>query len=152
MDAFGTLPFPEDAFPVDVQVQRLFIQYGAINRKTSVSNAMMEKVLRPFICLMVKYHGLDKQVISHSFWLLGSEGCNSCSKRLNAPTYCPIYSECNGCENTASYFARGTWDPSHLPMSKGASVVRFGVPEKRPARYSRRQSPESPQFRLYNES
>lgn len=149
LDGVGALPFPEDAFPVDVQVQRLFIQYGAIEKKTKISNAMMEKVIRPFVCLMAKYHGLDKQVISHAQWLLGSEGCNSCSKKLNAPSMCPIYADCQGCENTSNYFAKGVWDPNDAPMQKGASVVSFGMPEARPTRHGRKNSIESPQALLF---
>jgi endonuclease III len=150
LDAFGALPFPEDAFPVDVQVQRLFIQYSAIIKKTKISNAMMEKVIRPFVCLLAKYHGLDKQVISHAQWLLGSEGCNSCSKKLNAPDMCPVYAECQGCENTANYFAKGMWDSNDAPMKKGASTVSFGMPEVRPTRYSRKKNSVSPQLLLFS--
>ena len=74
----GAVLMPEDAFPVDVQVQRVFIQVGAIVKKMDISNAVMEKVLRPLICLVSKFHQLDKVIVSHSFWLLGSELCNGC--------------------------------------------------------------------------
>jgi len=150
LDAFGALPFPEDAFPVDVQVQRLFIQYGAITMKTRVSNALMEKTIRPLVCLLAKFHGLDKQDISHAFWLLGSQGCTSCSRRLNAPTICPIYSKCLGCQNTANYFAKGLWDPADEPMKKGAATVTFGMLAERPTRYSRNPT-KSTQMHLFTE-
>jgi endonuclease III len=152
LDGFGALPFPKDAFPVDVQVQRLFIQFEAVTIKTRASNAIMEKVLRPFICLIAHYHGLDKQDISHAFWLLGSEGCNSCSKKLNAPQMCPIYDECRGCQNTANYFAKGYWSVEDKPMTRGASKgIAFGMPQVRPVRYSRKPKPESPQVLLFQQ-
>lgn len=151
LDAFGALPFPLDAFPVDVQVQRLFIQHEAIKGKVPISNSVMEKTLRPLICLLAKFHHLNKQDISHSFWLLGSEGCNACSKKQNAPKMCPIYADCRGGENTAGYFAKGAWDPKNEPMQKGASKVRFGMLDttSRPTRVGGRNQTPTKQIHLF---
>lgn len=142
---------PLDAFPVDVQVQRVFIQSCAIKKKGDISNAMMEKVLRQFICLIAKHYDLDKVVVSHSFWLLGSELCNGCPSRQNAPVMCPIYSMCNGCENTASYFAKGKWQVIDVPMNKGGQESKvFGMPGVTPQRYTRKKREASPQLHLFN--
>ena len=142
---------PEDAFPVDVQVQRVFIQSRAILKKGDVSNALMEKVLRQYICLIAKFHNLDKIVVSHSFWLLGSEGCNGCPGKQNAPVMCPMYEMCHGCENTASYFAKGKWALEDRPMNKGGQqIIEFGMPGIVPQRYTRKKREATPQLHLFN--
>lgn len=146
----GVVLMPEDAFPVDVQVQRIFIQTGVIKKKLSISNAMMEKVLRPLICLLAKFHELDKVIVSHSFWLLGSEGCTDCPNKPVMRYTCPLYELCLGCENTASYFARGKWAIEDTPMSKGGSqVITFGMPGVVPQRYTRKKRDGSPQRHLF---
>ena len=137
---------PEDAFPVDVQVQRIFIQMGVVTKKMDISNAMMEKMLRPLICLVAKCHDLDKVVVSHSFWLLGSEGCNGCPDKQIARYTCPVYEGCLGCENTASYFARGKWALEDKPMNKGGTEkIEFGMPGVVPQRYGRHKTLPSTQ-------
>lgn len=134
----GAVLMPEDAFPVDVQVQRMFLQTGVIIRKMDISNAMMEKVLRPLICLVAKFYQLDKVIVSHSFWLLGSELCNGCPDKQIARYKCPVYEACLGCENTASYFARGKWAIDDKPMNKGGmQKIEFGMPGVTPHRYGR---------------
>jgi endonuclease III len=151
----GFHDLPEDAFPVDVHVQRLFIQSGALALSGDISNARMEKMLRPFISGVARKFSLNKVTISHALWLLGSLGCNGCRSNKAAHLTCPIFTACSGPQDTARYFAQGKWCPSDVPMNKGGVAI-FRIPltnnQSTPSRKDGRKqtSPvEKPQAHLF---
>lgn len=122
----GLIQFPEDAFAVDVHVQRIFLQTGALTISKRMINESLEKVLRPFICKVCKKYNLNKIDLAHAFWFLGSTLCTNCYRRGDIIHLCPVYDMCSGPVNTKEYFARGFWHQLHEPvaqMRKGDSKI-----------------------------
>jgi endonuclease III len=106
-------PMPVDAYPVDVHVQRLYLQYDAVRFKAGINNDTLETYLRPEICRVILEHNLDKVSVAHAFWQKGSKCCSGCSRRPDITLLCSIASDCKGPANTKSYFAEGVW---HTPI------------------------------------
>ena len=114
---------PEDAFPVDVHVQALFLQYNAMVTTSDIVNDKAEDFLRNFLCEIAKKHSLCKVALSHAFWIKGAKLCTGCSKRKSVHLLCSINKECLGRINTAKYFSSGIWDHPSVFMRKGNSSV-----------------------------
>lgn len=112
------LSFPKDAFPVDIHVQRIFLQTGALTISKRMINESLEKIIRPFICEVCKKHDLDKIDLAHAFWFLGSTLCTNCYRRGDIVHLCPVYDMCTGPVNTKEYFARGFWNQLHEPIAQ----------------------------------
>lgn len=122
----GLITFPEDAFAVDVHVQRIFLQTGALTISKRMLNESLEKVIRPFICKICKKHNLNKIDLAHAFWFLGSVLCTNCYRRGDVVHLCPVYDRCAGPVNTKEYFSRGFWLELHektAQMRKGGAKV-----------------------------
>lgn len=126
LSELGLLEFPKDAFAVDVHVQRIFMQTGALTLSKRLTNESLEKVLRPFLCLICEEHSLDKIDLAHAFWFLGSTLCTNCYRRGDIVHLCPAYEMCSGPINTKEYFIRGFWNTLDEPgtqMRKGDAKV-----------------------------
>lgn len=108
-----------DAFPVDVHVQRFFINTGCIGGVDTIRNDELEKLLRPFITKVCEERHLDWVELSHALWFLGSFLCNGCSKEKAAPQLCPVYEECGGGIDSRPYFRKGVWDLRTKRFRKG---------------------------------
>lgn len=121
-------PMPTDAFPVDVHVQRFFLQQGLIIPKKDLVNDDLEKVLRPFICETSKKYNLDKVILSHGLWNLGAKGCVGCAKRKSTHLMCPVNETCDGCVNSKQYFKLGIW-PKDLDFMRKGSDRKFILPD-----------------------
>lgn len=124
----GVYPMPEDAFPVDVHVQRFFLQQGLIVPYRDLVNDDLEKVLRPFICKISKDYNLNKVILSHGVWNLGAKGCVGCAKRKSIHLMCPVNETCGGCINSKAYFKLGIWEEKLQFMRKG-SDREFKLPD-----------------------
>lgn len=94
---------PDDAFAVDLHVQRIFLQYGAITVNGNVDSSDMEKVLRPFICTICRIYKLNKVHLAHALWQLGSKLCKKCHVAKYVPLQCAIEKSCSGPILTDSY-------------------------------------------------
>ena len=127
----GKWQMPQDAFPVDMHVQRLFLQYGALTTNEDMVNDWLEEVLRPFICEIANRDGLDKVELSHAFWQLGRSSCTGCSRKKSVPMHCPIEKECQGPLNSRLYFSDGIWAHPLVFMRKG-NETQFKLNEKSP--------------------
>lgn len=121
-------PMPPDAFPVDVHVQRFFLQQGLIVPYQDLVNDDLEKILRPFISNLCNERSINKVTMSHGLWNLGSKGCNGCSRRKSIHLMCPINETCLGCVNAKPYFKLGIWQKDLQFMRKG-SDREFILPE-----------------------
>ncbi|MCF7843655.1 hypothetical protein K9M47_02020 [Candidatus Gracilibacteria bacterium] len=112
---------PADAFPVDVHVQAIFLQYGAMTTVRDIVNDEAENFLRLFLCRMSVKYSLCKVALSHAFWIKGARLCTGCSKRKYVALLCSIEGECSGRINTAKYFSEGIWAHPLTFMRKGNS-------------------------------
>lgn len=117
--SLGLCKMPDDAFPVDMHVQRLFIQYGALTKSDAVGNELMEMVLRPFNCEVARRYELDKYHLSHAMWQLGRSSCTECYRKRGNELLCPIATECSGNINAHDYFKLGEWPGEDDVMRKG---------------------------------
>lgn len=115
----GLCEMPNDAFPVDMHVQRLFIQYGALTKIGPAGNEVMEMLLRPFNCEVARQYELDKLHQSHSMWQLGRSSCTECYRKRGNEILCPIAMECMGNVNAHKYFKEGLWPEKDDVMRKG---------------------------------
>ncbi len=130
----GALPFPKDAFAVDVHVQRLFLQTGAIKLHQKTLNFEIAERIRGFLCALAERKSYDKLILSNAFWLKGSRLCNGCSKRKDIPLLCSIYQSCSGPRSTANYFAKGAWYPEDEVFTRGDIRPGYGMPTQVPER------------------
>lgn len=117
--SLGLCEMPDDAFPVDMHVQRLFIQYGALTKSGAVGNDMMEMILRPFNCEVARRYTLDKYHQSHAMWQLGRSSCTECYRKRGNELLCPIAVQCSGNVNAHDYFKLGEWPEEDDVMRKG---------------------------------
>ena len=115
----GAYEMPVDAFPVDVHVQALFLQYGAMVTTRDIVNDEAENFLRPFLCEMSAKHNMCKVALSHAFWIKGAKLCTGCSRRKYVSLLCSIEKNCLGRINTAKYFSHGIWEHPLTFMRKG---------------------------------
>lgn len=115
----GVYEMPADAFPVDVHVQALFLQYGAMVTTRDIVNDEAENFLRPFLCNIATKHNLCKVALAHAFWIKGAKLCTGCSKRKYVALLCSIEKGCTGRINTAKYFSHGIWEHPLTFMRKG---------------------------------
>lgn len=123
-------PLPPDAFASDVHAQAITIQIGALKYvdKESIGSMKLAEMLRVLITNYCKKKGYDVVLLAHASWLLGSNLCDQCSKRVDAKVLCPIYEDCGGRVDTSYYWKKGEW-PKKLPrMNKGGERPPFGVP------------------------
>lgn len=124
----GVIAMPRDAFPVDVHVQRLFFQMGALTLSggSAVTNEQCEREIRPLICSYANEKGYCKVALSHAFWLLGRTLCTNCDKRKGKGVghLCPVFEDCKGTAETASYFRKGTWGPIMFLGKNGIKYER----------------------------
>ena len=126
---FGVLPFPEDAFAVDVHVIFQLYQAEAFVLHERTNSATLAEVLREIICEICIEDNLDKIMLANAIWLNGSFGCNGCSKNAAAPIQCPLWNMCTGRYATDNYHHNGTLDPSDPLFPKGGQWPKYGVPQ-----------------------
>lgn len=133
-------PLPADAFASDVHAQAIVIQVGALrygDRNTIVSGTLAE-LIRVFVTNYCKKKNYDVVLYAHASWLLGSNLCDQCSKRVDAPLLCPIYDECGGRVDTSHYWKKGTWPRNLQHLNKGGARPPFGMPTDVVQRLSQR--------------
>ncbi len=118
-EELGLMQMPEDAFPVDVHVQRFAISTGIIQGSGKVTNEDVEKVLRPLLCAVVREEGWSALELSHAIWFLGNRLCKGCYQKRAAEFLCPAYGYCGGSISTKPYFRHGVWDFDALRHRKG---------------------------------
>lgn len=115
----GVCHMPEDAYPVDMHVQRITKQFGALMHPgADLINAHAEDMLRNLLCIISKHHGLDKVQSSHSYWQLGRSSCTECYRKRGNEIGCPIAQECTGAFDSHPYFKKGKWLADETPMRK----------------------------------
>lgn len=123
------IPFPDDAFPVDLHVQRIFQQIGVISFLVETTNEDIEKILRPFICEVRTRLELEPIALGHALWLWGKTLCTKCFERKDAIYLCPMWIKCGGLIDSRSYFQRRVWLPTNLPRQrKGGEASTFKTP------------------------
>ncbi len=133
-------PLPDDVFASDVHAQAIVLQTGCFDYggNQTISSAALAEMIRKFISRYCKEKRYDIVIVAHASWLLGSNLCDQCSRRRDAPVLCPIYKECKGRIDTSHYWAKGQW-PKGLPiMNKGGELPPFGVPTDVTPRLSQR--------------
>lgn len=130
-EELGLLRMPEDAFPVDVHVQRFAISTGIMKSSGIVTNEVAERMLRPFLCRVVYEEGWSALELSHAIWFLGSRLCKGCYRSSVSKLLCPVYDQCGGSISTTMYFRKGLWDFSADRHRKGGSSD-FALPNSSP--------------------
>ncbi len=126
----GALPFPKDAFAVDVHVIFQMYQTGVVTIHEKVTNTILAEVIRELICQVCDEEGFDKIALSNALWLNGNQGCDGCSENAAAPMLCPLWSKCLGRYSTDNYHHNGTIDPRDPLFPKGGEWPKFGFPQK----------------------
>jgi endonuclease III len=137
---FGALPFPKDAFAVDVHVIFQLYQVGGFILHERMDNSMIAQILREVICEICEEESYDKVDLANVLWLNGSKGCKSCSSNAAAEYLCPAWSICKGRYATDNYHHNGSVDPADPLFPKGGVRPKFGVPRmirKRPEKKGR---------------
>lgn len=127
MAELGALPFPKDAFAVDVHVIFQMYQTGAVVLHERVSNTILAEVIREMICEICFEEGYDKPTLSNALWLNGSLGCNGCSSNSAAPKLCSLWTLCAGRYATDNYHHNGTIDPNDPLFPKGGEWPKYDV-------------------------
>jgi endonuclease III len=122
------MQMPEDAFPVDVHVQRLMIATGVLGGTGRLVNEDAEKILRPLICTIALEEGWSALELAHAIWFLGNRLCTGCYRTAIPKTLCPTYDQCGGCPSTHLYFHKGLWDLDARRHRKGGDRT-FALPE-----------------------
>ncbi len=126
-EQLGKLYVP-DAFPIDVHVQRFFIQHGLLeSTMTRLENVELEALLRPFLSDLCNQKGWSRVDLAHAIWFLGSSFCTKCYQRKDAPVLCPVYASCTGVIDSRSYFKERMWYLDSERFPKGGTTP-FGVP------------------------
>lgn len=105
------ITLPEDAFPIDVHVQRISLSTGIIKMKGATANTYLEQALRPLLTNIIQDRDWNMVDVAHALWLLGSRMCTNCSLHSLASSFCPAYSFCKGPFSSELYFSKGKWDP-----------------------------------------
>lgn len=114
-EELGKFPMPEDAFAVDLHVQRFFLQTKAIVLKGTTHSSMMEKVLRPYLCGFSFRFDKSKVDVAHGLWQNGSKMCDVCTNTKGSDVLCPVEKECKGSVHTESYNTQRMWTyPLHF--------------------------------------
>lgn len=133
-------PLPDDVFASDVHAQAIVLQTGSFRYKDKevVSSAALAEMIRKFISRYCKEKNYDIVIAAHASWLLGSNLCDTCSKRRDAPILCPIYKECGGRVDTSHYWKKGLWPKDLQRLTKGGERPRFGLPTDVVRRLSQR--------------
>lgn len=137
---FGALPFPRDAFAVDVHVIFQLYQVGGFTLHERMDNTMIAQILREEICAVCEEEGYDKVDLSNVVWLNGSKGCKRCSENAAAKFLCPAWDMCKGRYATDNYHHNGSIDPADPLFPKGGVWPKFGIPRtirKRPEKKGR---------------
>lgn len=127
----GAIPFPKDAFAVDVHVIFQMYQTGVVTIHEKVSNTILAEVIRELICEVCEEDGFDKAALSNALWLNGNQGCNGCSGNAAAPILCPLWSKCLGRYSTDNYHHNGTIDPKDPLFPKGGEWPKYDIPRIR---------------------
>lgn len=123
----GALPFPKDAFAVDVHVIFQMYQVGAFILHERMDNTQLAQVIREMICEISEEQGYDKIAMANAIWLNGSNGCNRCSENAAAELLCPVWSMCKGRYATDNYHHNGSIDPADPLFPKGGEWPKYGV-------------------------
>lgn len=123
----GLMPMPEDAFPVDVHVQRFCISTGIVSGKGTIVNEQLEQIVRPLLCRVTKRLAISRIEASHDIWFLGHYACTGCWKKSAIPELCPAYTRCGGAIDSKSYYRKGVW---HLdsPRNPRGGAVQLVLP------------------------
>jgi hypothetical protein len=101
---------PDDAFAVDVHVQRFFMQTGVLTTSKTVYAGMLERILRPYLCGFASRFSKNKVDLAHALWQNGAKMCDVCSRQKGASVLCPVEPLCFGPIDTASYSAKSQWE------------------------------------------
>ncbi|MDQ5962439.1 MAG: hypothetical protein QG653_246 [Patescibacteria group bacterium] len=109
-EELGKFPMPDDAFAVDVHVQRFFLQTKTVLLKERVIASMLERVLRPYLCGFCARFSKSKVDLAHALWQNGAKMCDVCTRQKGADVLCPIEKCCTGPVSTKTYTQKSTWE------------------------------------------
>jgi endonuclease III len=121
LEEYGLIKL-DDALPVDLHVQRIFLSTKIVQAFGDVTNEDLETPIRVFLCDLCARRGWDRVKLAHALWFLGNKGCTDCSRRKDRQISCALYSECGGRAASAKYFGKGLWDPFMHPHRKGGET------------------------------
>lgn len=130
-EELGLMRMPEDAFPVDVHVQRFVISTGIVRTTGTALNEEIEKVVRPLLCRICREEGISALELSHAIWFLGNRCCRGCYRNRAAEQLCPSYSHCGGSISTLTYTRKGSWDfdaPRHRKGGERTMMLPSDMP------------------------
>lgn len=113
----------EDALPVDVWVQQIFLATGIITLHRPERGTDLENEIRLFLCDLCARRGWDRIALSHALWLLGNKGCESCHSFPDMEVACVLWSHCRGKAESDSYRLQGLWTLDNVRYRKGGSRV-----------------------------
>ena len=120
LEEYGLLKI-DDALPVDLHVQRIFISTGIITLQESVVNEYLENAIRLFLCELCARKGWSRVELAHALWFLGNKGCTTCYRNADRELTCALYGNCQGRASSVKYFGKGLWDPEMPSHRKGGS-------------------------------
>lgn len=113
----------EDALPVDLHAQRIFISTGIITLHEVVLNEVLENEIRLFVCDLCTRKGWSRVKLAHALWFLGNKGCTVCHRHSDMELACVLWSKCGGRASSVDYFGKGQWNPNLQSHRKGGSRV-----------------------------
>lgn len=113
----------DDALPVDLHLQRIFISTGIVTLNEIATNEHLENPIRLFLCELCYKRGWNRVELSHALWFLGNKACSRCQHHAEMSLACSLYSECNGRASSRKYFRKGVWDPGMTSCRKGGSLM-----------------------------
>lgn len=113
----------DDALPVDLHIQRIFISTGIITLQEPVANEVLENEIRLFLCDLCARKGWNRIDLAHALWFLGNKGCTACYRHSDRELSCVLYKSCEGRASSVKYFGEGLWDPSMPSHRKGGSRI-----------------------------
>lgn len=113
----------DDALPVDVWVQQIFIATGIITLLGEARNETLENEIRLFLCDLCARRSWNRIELAHALWFLGNRGCKECHRFPDMEVACVLWCNCRGKAASDSYRLRGLWTPENPLYRKGGSRV-----------------------------
>jgi len=122
LEEYGLLKI-DDALPVDMHIQRIFVSTKIITLREAVVNEVLENEIRLFLCDLCARKGWNRVDLAHALWFLGNKGCTTCYRHSDMELSCVLYKHCEGRASSWKYFDKGLWDPNMPSHRKGGSRI-----------------------------
>lgn len=119
----------QEAFPVDLHVQRIFLSLGLVSfNREWIDAVTLSEFIRKKISALCEQEKMHVVELSHALWFLGNRLCGNCQRISDIPLQCPLFKLCGGALSSVPYRFWGEWDMRYGRKTKGASPGQESFP------------------------